>query len=154
PKSLQKNERRRIRKPASVKSTGGAGFDFADKVGGQFLIEMLRGGAPLGAGAGQVVGLHFETRESGWLLDDQLLVLRNAEHETQCAISVKSDTRLTVSGLDDEFVSDAWEQWDGVEGSSFDRKKDFLGLASTWVSTAVRRDWDAVAGAAREGAAD
>src|SRR5208337_1901453 len=98
-----------------------------------------------GTDAGEVVELHFEIRESGWLMDDQLLVLRNGGDQTRCAISIKSDARLTQGGLDEEFVSDAWRQWDGVEGSSFDRKKDFLGLASVWASTVVGRNWEAVA---------
>src|SRR6266568_2177376 len=76
-------QKKAIRKRASVKSTGGGGFTFADKVGAHFLVELLRAGAPLGAGEGQIVELHFETSESGWLLDDQLLVLRNGENESR-----------------------------------------------------------------------
>jgi hypothetical protein len=132
------------KKRAPVKATGGAGFTFADKVGGHFLLELLRGGIPLGVKAGSIVALHFETRESGWLMDDQLLVMKNAERETRCAISVKSDSRLTASGLDREFVVDAWRQWDGVEGPSFDREKDFLALATRPVAPPVAKDWNEI----------
>ena len=117
---MKKPSRRKpIRKPASVKSTGG-GFTFADKVGAFFLLDLLRGGTPLGPEAGQLIELHFATRESGWLMDDQLLVLKKAEGLSRCAISVKSDTRLTNDGLDREFVADAWRHWQGFTGNPFD----------------------------------
>ena len=112
------------RSAAPVKATGGAGFTFADKVGAHFLLELLAGRIPLGASAGPIIALHFETRESGQLMDDQLLVMRNRERETRCSISVKSDSRLTGSGLDCQFVTDAWRQWDGVDGAMFDRDHD------------------------------
>ena len=143
-----------IRARASVKSTGGAGFTFADKVGAQFLLEILRGGTPLGADAGQIVGLHFEARDSGWLMDDQVLILKDGDEETRCALSVKSESRLTRNGLDKQFVSDAWLQWDGVEGASFNRERDFLGLATVPVSIALERDWNTILQAAQNGPPD
>lgn len=133
-----------------MKATGGAGFTFADKVGAHFLLDLLAGGIPLGASAGPIIGLQFETRESGRLMDDQLLVMRNRERETRCAISVKSDSRLTASGLDREFVEDAWRQWDGVDGAVFDRENDFLGLAMRPVTLSVAKDWDEILIQARE----
>lgn len=136
---------------APVKATGGGGFTFADKVGANFLLELLHGGIPLGADAGPIVALHFETRESGWLMDDQLLAMKNGERETSCAVSVKSDSRLTVSGLDQEFVSDAWRQWDDLEVGSFDRENDFLALATRPVAPSVEKDWDEILLQAREG---
>ena len=57
----------------------------------------------------QIVELHFEARESGWLFDDQLLVLKNGEREARCPLSVKSDVRLTQNGLDQEFVTEDLE---------------------------------------------
>jgi len=134
------------KKGAPVKATGGAGFTtFADKVGAYFLLDLVRGGIPLGPDAGPIAALHFETRESGWLIDDQLLVMKNAQREARCAVSVKSDSRLTATGLDQEFVSDAWRQWDGVEGASFDRERDFLALATLAVTPPVIKDWNEIA---------
>jgi hypothetical protein len=76
-KKAPKRRKRRIRQVAVVKSTGGGGFAFADKGGGDFLAEVLRGGTPLGGVAGALVGVHFEARESGWVLDDLVLVAKN-----------------------------------------------------------------------------
>jgi hypothetical protein len=142
---MKKHDKKRAtRKRAPVKATGGAGFTFADKVGGHFLLELLRGGIPLGVEAGPIMALHFEVRESGWQMDDQLLVMKNVQGETRCAVSVKSDSRLTAGGLDREFVSDAWQQWDGVEGASFDREKDVLALATRPVAPPVAKDWNEI----------
>jgi len=123
-KKRANRKKRAIRRPAAVKSTGGGGYSFADEVAAHFLVELLRGGTPLGSTVGSLVEVHFEVKESGWVLDDLLLVARNGSDATRCAVSVKSDARLSVSGLDAEFVSDAWGQWRGVVGSSFDREKD------------------------------
>jgi len=147
----KRSKKSATKKRAPVKATGGAGFTFADKVGAYFLLDLLRGGIPLGPDAGPIAALHFETRESGWLIDDQLLVMKNAEREGCCAVSVKSDSRLTASGLDQEFVSDAWRQWDGVEGASFDSEKDFLGLATRTVAPQVAKDWNEILREAQEG---
>src|SRR5258706_11651083 len=75
---------------------------------------------------------------------DGLLATKNESGTTRCAVSVKSDVRLSASGLDGEFVAEAWEQWRGVAGSTFDREKDYLGLATIPAATAVARDWNAL----------
>ena len=153
-KKRAKRKKRVMRQPAAVKSTGGGGYSFADAVAAHFLVELLRGGTSLGSNVGSLVEVHFEVKESGWVLDDLLLVAKNENETTRCAISVKSNTRLSASGLDGEFVSDAWRQWRGVVGSTFDREKDYLGLATIPAETSVGRDWDALVVEARGTAPD
>lgn len=137
-----------------VKSTGGGGFSFADKVGAHFLVEMLRCGTPLGDKAGPLAEIHFEVKESGWVLDDLLLVAGNMSRTERCAVSIKSNVRLTGRGLDKEFVSEAWEQWYGVPGSPFKREQDYLGLATVPPPSSVERDWNALMVEARGTAPD
>jgi hypothetical protein len=153
-KKREKRKKRVIRHPAAVKATGGGGYLFADEVATHFLAELLRGGTPLGSNVGSLVEVHFEVKESGWVLDDLLLVAKNKNETTRCAVSVKSDARLSASGLDGEFVSDAWRQWRGVVGSTFDRERDYLGLATIPASTSVARDWNALVVEARGTAPD
>jgi hypothetical protein len=143
-----------MRRPAAVKSTGGGGYSFADEVAGHFLVELLRGGTPLGSDVGSLVEVHFEVKESGWVLDDLLLTAKNKNGLTRCAVSVKSNARLSASGLDGEFVLDAWGQWRGVGGSTFDREKDYLGLATIPAAASVAHDWNALVGEARGTAPD
>jgi Transcriptional regulator, AbiEi antitoxin len=140
---------KKSRLPAAIKSTGGGGFTFADKVGARFLLDLLRVGLPLGPDAGPIVGLEFETRGNGWVLDDQLLVLRNGAAVSRYALSVKSNLRLSKSGLDAEFVSDAWTQWRGFPGSTFDPIRDFLGLATVPAPRSAESDWNALTAEAR-----
>jgi hypothetical protein len=59
------------REKATTKSTGGGGLTFADKVAAAFLAGLLRRNLVLGADAGAITEIDFETRESGNLLDDQ-----------------------------------------------------------------------------------
>jgi len=130
------------RRPATVKSTGGGGFSFADKVGAYFLAEILRAGRPLGSDSGIAAELHFETKESGWLLDDLLLVVRKDGLVSRCALSVKSNSRFTSAGLDGDFVTSAWDQWRGKGRPDFDRETDFLGLATVPTSKSVEQQWN------------
>jgi len=65
------------RELATTKETGGGGFSFADKVAAWFLLQMLRRTVVLAPEDGAITEVQFETRESGWLLDDLLLVLGN-----------------------------------------------------------------------------
>jgi len=126
---------------ASTKATGGGGYTFADKVAAGFLVQMLRRKFPLEPELGPISALHFETRDVGNVLDDLLLILKRGQDETRCAVSVKSNRQLTKAGFNAEFVQDAWEQWQGGEGSDFDPAKDILGLIAGIIDEPTLNEW-------------
>lgn len=126
---------------ASTKATGGGGYTFADKVAAGFLAQMLRRNLPLEPELGGISALHFETRDAGNVLDDLLLILQRDQDETKCAVSVKSNRQLTKAGFDAEFARDAWEQWQGGEGSDFDSVKDILGLVTGIIDEPTLNEW-------------
>ena len=80
---------------ASTKATGGGGYTFADKVAAGFPAQMLLRNFPLEPELGGISALHFETRDAGNVLDDLLLILKQGQDETKCAVSVKSNRQLT-----------------------------------------------------------
>lgn len=129
--------RKMPRKPAPTKSTGGGGYTFEDKVAAWFVAQMLARSLPLGERCGAVAEIHFQTRESGWLLDDLLLILAGGDVRCRCALSVKSNTQFTRNGFPEDFVQDIWEQWRGVAGSDFNPLQDRLGLVLPRVSDIV-----------------
>ncbi len=61
------------RELAKVKSTGGFGFALEDKVAASFLVQLLAGRLALGPASSHIVALHFQTRASGWIIDDVLV---------------------------------------------------------------------------------
>ena len=107
-KKASKASAQKAKKLAKIKSTGGYGFDFEDKVAGQLLIRMLDGLEPWNIKGGRVERLSFQVAASGWKLDDLLLEMRNDAGPLFCSISVKSAAYLTKEGFKSEFVSDAW----------------------------------------------
>jgi hypothetical protein len=132
------------RKGATLKSTGGEGFEFADRVAAGFLVEILSMGFPLGTDHGHVVRLDWEVKESRWHLDDLLLRLRTREQEGFCAISVKSNDQLNSNGFSASFAADAWEQWRQSPENPFERGRDFLGLAVSRLASGVEKAWRAI----------
>ncbi|MGB6875533.1 MAG: hypothetical protein WBD87_05815 [Candidatus Acidiferrales bacterium] len=113
------------RNSASTKATGGGGYTFADKVAAAFLTQMLRRDFPVEPAFGAISELHFETRDTGQIVDDLRLVLKRGTALTRCAISVKSNRQLTRAGFNQEFVVDAWEEWNR---QGFNQETDLLGL--------------------------
>jgi hypothetical protein len=133
--------RRMSKKSASVKATGGGGYSFADKVAAGFLAQMLRRKFPLEPDLGPIAELHFETRDAGHVLDDLQLTLKRGMDETRCLVSVKSNRQLTKAGFNNEFVHDAWEEWEGGSGSKFDPAKDILGLIVGVIDEPTLHEW-------------
>jgi hypothetical protein len=129
------------RNRAPTKATGGGGFTFADKVAAGFLAQLLKRTFPIEPDFGPIAELHFEARDCGHILDDLLLVLKRGIQETRCAISVKSNRQLSKAGFNDGFVGDAWEQWDGAGGSSFNRETDLLGLIVGVIDSPTLEEW-------------
>jgi hypothetical protein len=129
------------RASAPTKSTGGGGYTFADKVAAAFLAQMLKRAFPLETELGPIVGLHFETRESGQVLDDFLLILQRGTDTTRCVISVKSNRQLTNSGFSQEFVADAWEQRRRPASPNFNPETDLLGLTVGAIQDSTFHEW-------------
>ena len=132
---------RRTRMRAPTKATGGGGYTFADKVDAGFLAQMLKRAFPIEPEFGPITEVHFETRDSGQILDDLLVVLKRGNELTRCAISVKSNRQLTKAGFNDEFVGDAWEQWEGAVDSTFNRETDLLGLVVGAIDNPILEEW-------------
>jgi hypothetical protein len=128
------------KKLAKIKSTGGYGFTFEDKVAGQLLIRMLDGLEPWNIKNSHVERLSFQVAASGWKFDDLLLEMRNDAGPLFCSISVKSAAHLTKYGFESEFVSDAWAQWS--EGAPFQRTRDYMALVVGRLSTDAQAAWE------------
>lgn len=129
------------KKKASTKATGGGGYTFADKVAAGFLAQILKRKFPLEPDLGVLIALHFETRDAGHVLDDLRLTLTRDADSTECLISVKSNRQLTKKGFNKEFVGDAWEQWNGGDGSDFDQDSDILGLIVGIIDEPTLHEW-------------
>ncbi|HEY4358211.1 MAG TPA: hypothetical protein VGN16_20870 [Acidobacteriaceae bacterium] len=139
-KKASKIPGQKAKKLAKVKSTGGYGFAFEDKVAGQLLIRMLDGLEPWNIKGSRVERLSFQVAASGWKLDDLLLEMRNDAGPLFCSVSVKSAAYLTKDGFKSEFVSDAWAQWS--DGAPFDRTRDYMALAVGSLSATVQTAWE------------
>jgi hypothetical protein len=126
---------------APTKATGGGGYTFADKVAAGFLTQLLKRAFPIEPDFGPIVEVHFEARDSGQILDDLLLILKYGNATTRCATSVRSNRQLTAAGFNDEFVQDAWEQWNGAAGPNFNRETDLLGLIVGVVGSQTLEEW-------------
>ena len=127
---------------APVKTTGGGGFGFADKVGAFFLVNMLSGGFPLGLSRGTVSQLDFEARDRGWLLDDLLITSSSNASTTHCALSIKSNEQVTASGFPIDFTASIWEQARQTSPAVFQMDRDLLALGVSRIATAAETAWD------------
>src|SRR5258708_30783811 len=78
-----------VRRVAPSKVTGGGGDLFEDKVVAHFMVCLLTELSPL-PDFGTLVSLDFQTRASGWLLDDILLSLSSSHGESHASFSIKS----------------------------------------------------------------
>ncbi len=126
------------RNSASTKATGGGGYTFADKVAASFLGQILKRGFPVEPEFGAISELHFEARDTGQILDDLRLVLKRGTALTHCAISVKSNRQLTKAGFNQEFVVDAWEEWNR---QGFNKEVDLLGLVVGVIDAPILEEW-------------
>lgn len=127
---------------ASVRLTGGAGFQYEDQVGAWFILQMLSGRQPLGPEYGVVTSVNFQVKESGWLLDDLLIKLSDDNTEHRIPISVKSYRYVTRNGFPSDFVDLIWRQWLGEESTAFDPQSDLLGLVVGRLADSVKDAWD------------
>jgi hypothetical protein len=126
------------RNSASTKATGGGGYTFADKVAAAFLVQILKRGFPVEPEFGAISELHFEARDTGQILDDLRLILKRGTELTHYAISVKSNRQLTKAGFTQEFVEDAWEEWNR---QGFNKRGDLLGLILGVIDAPTLDEW-------------
>lgn len=124
---------------AKIKSTGGFGFTFEDKVAATFFCNMLDGTEVLNIPKAQLIQVSFQVAAGGWKLDDILLGLQDDLGSLHCAISVKSAAYLTKAGFKKDFSTDAWSQRLG--GAPFDPKRDVMALAVGEMSQDVSVAW-------------
>ncbi|MNR15419.1 hypothetical protein D3C85_1319540 [compost metagenome] len=87
------------RRPASNRSTSGWGYSYEDLVAAAFLAGTLVGERPLGLKAA-TRSIHFQTRASGWFVDDLLITTVEGEH---AALSCKSGVNVGRDRLPAEF---------------------------------------------------
>jgi len=132
---------------ASAKSTGGGGFNHEDEVAGYYLAQMLAGACPFGSAGAIIAQIKFQTRADGWLLDDLLLKIRNADGTWRCAMSVKSNPQFTTDhAAPADFVHDCWEQL--LRGPPMDTAGDRVALAVSGVPSPVLDDFQTLRGLA------
>jgi hypothetical protein len=133
------------KKPAAtVPLTGGAWFDFEDKVAALFMAYLLSGRPPLGAEFGRVSCIDFQVRESGWWLDDLLITGQNAEFFSRALISIKRDRQVTNNRFPSEFTEAIWKQWLATEGNPLDREFDLLCLATGQIPDTALSAWESL----------
>src|SRR5207245_1844617 len=118
------------------KLTGGGGFQFEEKVVAAFLASMLASRPVLGAEAGTLDRVAFQTRTLGWFLDDVLLEFTGGN--TRCAaLSIKSKQAITSGGVPATVVDDAWAQFLGEGSTCFAEGHDLLALVTAPLAAEV-----------------
>jgi len=126
---------------APTKVTGGGGDFFEDQVGAYFMACLLTETPPLGSSVGVLVSLDFQTKASGWLLDDLLFTLSSSGGESRASFSIKSNRQFSQTSAPLDFVETAWEQY--LNGAQeFDLERDFLGLISAPHDAKLKNDLD------------
>jgi hypothetical protein len=116
--SVPKKEKRQVptekgvkrKTPATLRSTGGAGFEFEDLISGWLMLKMLLG-EPLPAIGGQGHISQAQVSPAGWRIDDLLVTGTEDNRARRLAISAKGNVQVTRAGLPADFVKRAWEQW-------------------------------------------
>jgi len=138
----KKGEKKSKVSVATPRSRAGLGFDFEDQVGAYLLLRMLTGQALLGADDAIGSRLQTQTAQLGWSLDDLLVSSDpDTDRERRVAISCKSNTQVSASGLPKDFVLDAWEQWCRRGKTRINRGRDFLLLATRGYHARFERLW-------------
>lgn len=112
------------RRQASQRSTSGSGFEFEDLVAAWFMTKALVGEPPTGLAA-PPRSVHFQTRPSGWIIDDLLVT---ATDGARLAVSCKSNVQVTGNGFPADFIGDVRAQWS--EPGPFDPTRDKLMLVT------------------------
>src|SRR5947199_7469925 len=108
------------KKIAPSKITGGGGDFFENEVVAYFMACLLTEFPPLDPALGVLVSLDFQTKASGWFLDDLLLTLSSPAGESRASFSIKSYPQFTGKSAPSDFVETAWEQYLHIGTTKFD----------------------------------
>jgi hypothetical protein len=139
PKSRKK---KKTKAAVTTRSTAGPGFDFEDHIGAYLLLQMLMGEALPGSSNAIGSRLQTQTKALGWAIDDLLVTSeRTAETRHQLAVSCKSNTQVSGSGLPKDFVLAAWDQWSRSDKGPMKRDRDSLMLATRGRHDAFDKLW-------------
>lgn len=128
---------------APARLTGGAGFNFEDKVAAFFLASMLVRSHPCGPEIGTPSRLEWQVPGTEQGLDD-LFVTSSAADPIRLAISIKSDRQVTRSGFPRSFVEAARTFCERTSA-------DLPCLAVGQIAGTVRETWHALLKEARLG---
>ena len=112
---------------ATLTETTGIGYNFEDYVAAFMLTCLLNNEPPFSPELGGLTRLEFNERVRGWLLDDLVVTFQGS---SRLALSIKSNSQVSASGLPASFVSDIWEQYAAPANNPFDASKNYLGLIS------------------------
>ncbi len=93
------------KKKAPTYLTGGGGFNFEDAIAAYHLILMLAERHPFDNAFGLIVQIKWQGSDSGWQLDDLVLV---GSHGHEAGISIKSESHLKSTGFSEDFSKRCW----------------------------------------------
>lgn len=116
----------------STVATGGAGGVFQSRVGALYLANMLTGlPTAFNLHGSRVEELRFEARYTGSHTDDIYCQLRSADGTHLQLIQCKRGLNASASNADFiDGLQGAWRDFLGIEGSSFNKSRDLLILAT------------------------
>ncbi len=117
--------------------TSGKGFDFEDLVSTWLATYMLCSLPFFPNKNATIEKISFQVGNSGWLLDDILLTLKENGQHVNCAISIKSNKQFTAKKAPADFVEAIWQHYLQQDDKLFDRDKDYLGIITTPLSAAA-----------------
>lgn len=126
------------KKKASTYLTGGGGFNFEDAIAAHYLIIMLAERHPFDNTFGRIVQIKWQVSDSGWQLDDVVLVGSNGY---EAGISIKSDSHLKSTGFSEGFSKRCWRQFRHQSGRLFNTAGDLLCLGLGAVAADNFRAW-------------
>jgi len=133
--------KKKAKSTATTRQTSGLGYSFEDLTAGWLMVKMLRGILMPGT-ALPGLELLWQTEALGWDKFDDILVKCGEKgiEASRLAISCKSNSQVTSSGLPAETVISAWKIW--KEGNPFHREKDCLMLIQKSTNQNFFSVWD------------
>jgi hypothetical protein len=134
-------KKKRLTGASTTRSTAGPGFDFEDQVAAWLLVKMLTGETIPGMDQGLGLRLQSQTGALGWRIDDLLVTCGPDTEPAQLAISCKSNLQVTGNRLPDDFVKDAWQQYNNDETGPLYRGRDRMALVTRGHHPSFQATW-------------
>ncbi|HKV12711.1 MAG TPA: ABC transporter ATP-binding protein [Thermoanaerobaculia bacterium] len=126
-----------------VQLRGGGGFRFENMVAASFLADLLAGERRfLPSISDRVLVVDWQIEAPP--LDDVRLTLGDGATTGFLAFSIKKNQQLTRKGFPDDFVRAVWSRWlyPQTGTGTFDRERDYFGLAVGILPDEVQKAWD------------